>query len=720
MPEQNQNEEILKQLKELRKEVETLKGEIKARKGEEKVRGPESRTAFGFGAGPLPPPPLAGVSEQAPYIPIEEPPPPPIYKGEESPGLIKEMRGLAEGVTGIKVPSGFHFEELAGGNWLVKIGVAAIVIGVGFFLKYAFDHWIGPAGQVATGLIVGMVLVGLGEYWKSRYRLYAQALTGGGIAILYLSIFAAYNFHDLISMYPAFFFLALITVVAGALSVRYDSPVIAFLGIIGGFLTPFMLGVKSVEENEKALLAYIILLNLGILGVSLYKNWRSLSFVGFLLTYLSFGVWFADRFTDERLAFTESALTCFFLLFAFITIIYHLINKKRASWPDLALMTMNAAIYFFWSYGLLQRDYGEWMGFFAVALSLFYFLLAYLAYFRNREDSYLTLFLAGISLVFLTIAVPIQLKQHWITIAWAVEAIVLSWLGFYLRSYHLRAFSLLVFLLVIFRLFGFDMRLDIRGLEDFVPIFNKRFFVFFVSIVSFYLASYIWYLGKDELRPEEQKYVMPALLLSANFITVWILSYEILKYFDGKITGLRKPEEVSIYDYERCAGAGGYRCYEIDVDYTAIRNLKFFQNLSLSLFWVIYAMILSMAGHIKRYAPIKLAGLVFLWLVIVKVLIFDIISMGGLTLAQNFLISFIWAIMGIVIVGLGIFSKFPPLRVTGLALLWVMVFKVFLFDTWKLAELYRVGAYISLGVILLITGYLYLRFQERIKEFLLE
>ena len=82
------------------------------------------------------------------------------------------------------------WESLVGGNWLARIGVLAIVIGTGFFLKLAFDNnWVGEQVRVILGVLGGMAFLGASQYCLSRYPVYAQALAGGGIGILYLSIF---------------------------------------------------------------------------------------------------------------------------------------------------------------------------------------------------------------------------------------------------------------------------------------------------------------------------------------------------------------------------------------------------------------------------------------------------------------------------------------------------------------------------------------------------
>ncbi len=720
---QNSQNQILEELKRLAKSVASLREELRSQGArlskleEMRISIEPSRTAeepFTPFEVVSPAPPASVPEPSSVPRPTMAPPEPPPYipSGEAVRPVIPtrgDISGLVKGVTGWEAPQGINLEAMMGGNWLVKIGVAALVIGVGFFLKYAFDHWMGPTGQVATGVGVGLLLIGLGEFWKTRYANYAHAITGGGIAILYLSFYGAFAFYDppvIVSAYATFFFVLLVTVASGALAVRYNSAVIALLGMAGGYLTPLML-YRDLPSNELMLIGYIVLLNFGVMGISAFRDWRPFTLVSFLGTHLLFFVWHGDAYAAEKLGLAMSALTAFFIQFVFVTVAYHLIDRKASQNPDVVLMGANAAVYFGWSYKLLRSDYEPWLGFFAVGLALFYFLFAYLAYLRNREDPRLTLTLAGVSLVFLTIAVPIQLRQYWITIAWATEALILSWLGFYLKSYHLRVFSLLIFLLVVMRLFGFDM-MQRDNLKDYIPVFNKTFFVFVVSITAFYLASYLWWLGKEDIRLKEERYVMPVLLLTANFLTLWIFSHEISRYFDSRISDAQKE-------------AGGITIYgKRQYDYAKINTLSFLKNLCVTLLWALYAFGLMLAGTAKKYAVVQKAGMALLVLVMAKFVFVDTFGQTRLTIAQNFSLSFIWLVYSIALVVTGIAIKYQPMRVLALAFLWIIVFKVFLFDTWRLAELYRIASYISLGVILLGTGYLYLRFQERIKEFLAE
>src|SRR5207237_10032411 len=123
----------------------------------------------------------------------------------------------------------------------------------GCFLKYAFENqWIGPRGRVIIGLGLGLAFLMLGERLRSRgYRHYSHGLSGGGISILYLSIFAAFAFYHLIEQLPAFLLMTLVTTTAVLLAARYDALPIAVLGLIGGFLTPIVLSTGV--DNEAGL-----------------------------------------------------------------------------------------------------------------------------------------------------------------------------------------------------------------------------------------------------------------------------------------------------------------------------------------------------------------------------------------------------------------------------------------------------------------------------------
>jgi uncharacterized membrane protein len=162
-------------------------------------------------------------------------------------------------------------EERIGSNWLIWIGSIALALAGIFLVKYTFDrNLLTPAVRIAMGLLFGVVLLAGGQWLQRSYQRLAQGMSGAGIAVLYASLLAGVNLYDLIPRPVGFAFMALTTAVAVILSLR-QGPWIALLGLLGGFLTPALIG--SEEPRPGALFSYLFLLQVGLLGVSRRRRW---------------------------------------------------------------------------------------------------------------------------------------------------------------------------------------------------------------------------------------------------------------------------------------------------------------------------------------------------------------------------------------------------------------------------------------------------------------
>ena len=246
---------------------------------------------------PVPTPPPPTVSAQMPETPPQVPPliVTPLTPGAEAPPPLAATAAASEAPRTIdRITKGRDLEALIGGNWFNRIGIFAIILGSGFFLKYAFDNqWIGPSARVMIGFIIGIGFIGSGELFRKRdYRYYAHGFSGGGIAILYLTVFAAFSFYGLIGQVPAFLFMSLVTILAVLLAAVYDALAIAILGLLGGFLTPVLLSTG--KDNQVGFFSYLILLNLGVLGLAYFKQWRVLNYLTYGATFLLTLAWMAE------------------------------------------------------------------------------------------------------------------------------------------------------------------------------------------------------------------------------------------------------------------------------------------------------------------------------------------------------------------------------------------------------------------------------------------
>ena len=314
---------------------------------------------------------------------------------------------------------------------------------------------------------------------------------------------------------------------------------LAILGIIGAFIAPFILtgsaGTEHAGTTAKTdlgfwfLMGYIMAVDIGVLVLSTFRNWRWFTLIGLLFSLSVFGL----LHVDKEISMTASlvSLTLIFLIFAGATTLFHIMWRRVPEPFDFILMSLNAAAYFGISYGLMWHDLRQWVGAFSLLLALFYGGLAYAAYRRHIEDNRLGFFALGIAIVFLTIAIPVQFGDRaWTTIAWAAEGTVLMWLALNFKISHFRYYSYISFSITAIRLLFFDTMVT---MSNFQPIFNERVLAFAFSIAAIYLTSYLlWREQEKETAPEtsKPKYEYMVFLGTANFFALWLVGAEIISY----------------------------------------------------------------------------------------------------------------------------------------------------------------------------------------------
>ena len=644
------------------------------------------------------------------------------------------------------------WELVLGGNWLARIGILAVVVGVAFFLKLAFDNqWIGETGRVVLGIVGGIGLLGLGEVLHRRYPVYAQALIGGGVAVLYVSIFAAFSFYSLLNVYPAVGLLFLISMASAALALRHDSMSLAVIGILGAFAAPFLLGAfEAAEETRETfagnagaqIMVYVIVVDLGVLALSSVRNWRWFTLLALLGSLASFGIWYGDYGEEAALAVVQAGLTAIFLIFVGATTLFHIAWKRAPKEFDHALMVINAAAYLGISYALLWDELRPWMGAFALLMALFYGALAYAVVRRGREQVHLSLMAMSISVVLLIIAVPVQLDGPWVSVAWAAEGAVLVWMSFTLRMWLLRAFGAGAFLIFAVWLLAVDTPTALMA--DLTPFYNRYLLSYALGIGATFLTAYLLWRNRAQLM-ERETALFPVFLAAGNlFLTVavpiqvdgaWIA----VAWAVEALTLTWLSFRLGLYEL-RLFGAGVFAAM-------AVRLLAFDTQVDLSDFRLILnyrmmaftsgitALFLSalLVGKGRNLTPLDrsalLPGLVIaanllaLWVIsaeCIAVVDSGIVDVDGRAAfyTKSLALSLAWAVYASVSLVIGIVGRWLLFRLAGLGLLAVPILKLFLFDSLALEQGYRVAAFLSLGLILLIVGFLYQRHGGAIRGFL--
>ena len=325
-------------------------------------------------------------------------------------------------------------EEILAGKWLTWVGALAVIIGAGFGFKYAVENnWVGPRERVMIGIFTGLACFAGGAYAMSRkYRFLAQGLTGSGLGVLYLSLYAAFGWYGILSYETAFLGMILTTTLGLSFAGYYNIQPTAVLGMLGGFLTPAMLWPD--QDPLWTLFPYLLMLDLGVLLIAGVRRWAGLEIVAFCGTLIIWFSWHRQFYDGQHLGVTAGFMTAFFTLFALLSVWHNVIRRRKATAADFFLIMATPTAYFATLYALTFEQLPQWQSEFALLLMLFYAAMAGLAAVWHPAGKSVIAALAGLSATFLILSVPLELTGHWVTICWIAQAVLLVELGLYFRE----------------------------------------------------------------------------------------------------------------------------------------------------------------------------------------------------------------------------------------------------------------------------------------------
>jgi len=205
-------------------------------------------------------------------------------------------------------------EERIGGRWFQHVGLIVLLLGIAFFLRYAFEHaWLSPAVRVGLGLVSGVLMAVGGLRMSRTYRAYGLLLAAGGIAALYLSVYAGLNLYYLFGTETAFGLLVVITAAAAILADTTNSQTIAIFAVCGGFITPFLVGGQG--DRQLTLFSYVALIVMATMYLAHRRTWPWLNVVSLALTALTILTWAGAYYTDDKYLRTELFLTLYCAMF---------------------------------------------------------------------------------------------------------------------------------------------------------------------------------------------------------------------------------------------------------------------------------------------------------------------------------------------------------------------------------------------------------------------
>ena len=362
-------------------------------------------------------------------------------------------------------------EWFTGGNTIVRVGLVVLFVGLVFLARLVANAGLFPLeARLATVGLIGAALLGIGFLKRFERPDFALHLQGGGVAVMYLTVFAAARIYEVMPPLAAFAFMVLIAALGAALAVMQDSRVMALASFLGGYAVPVMLGGEA--ETPLGLFSYITVLNLAVMGIAWKKSWRLLNLLGFFATFGLATLWGFGSYQDRHFLICEAFLAISIAIYLATALLYaHNTPGKLGNAADSTLLFGTALAGFGLQAGLVHdRPYAAaWS---ALAFGAVYLAVAWWAMQRRKQGmGLLSECVLAIGIGFVTLAIPLALDVKWVGASWALEGAGAFWVGARQARWMPRAFGLL--------LQALGATLAISTLEaniSAVPLFNNGVF----------------------------------------------------------------------------------------------------------------------------------------------------------------------------------------------------------------------------------------------------
>ena len=516
-------------------------------------------------------------------------------------------------------------EKFIGENLINKIGIIIIIIAVIIGAKFAIDHQlISPLTRIVLGYFVGLGFLGLAIRLKKNYENFSAVLLSGSMAIMYFITYAAYAYYKLFPQEVAFMVMVLFTVFTIIAAINYDKQVIAQIGLVGAYGVPFLL---SQDTGRVAILfTYIAIINAGILAISIKKYWKPLYYSSFVLTWAIYSTWYISDFTVSKFfSFALCFAFIFFILFHLTFLIYKISRNEKFEKADIALLLPNAFVFYGFGYAILNdHNIGsQLLGLYTLGNALIHFVTSMIIYKRKAVDKNLVYLVAGLVLVFVTIAIPVQLDGNWVTLLWAGEAVILFWIG---RGKQVSIYEKASYPLIILAFFSlvhdwslvYNTHYAERSEIWITPIFNINFLTSLLCIAAFGFINFLHFSKKypsslkvDNAIAKIMKFVIPIILLIVLYHSFRL---EIETYFDQ----LYKNSRIEINT------DGQYTYPQFDYDITKYKTI-----------WVLnYSLFFMIALSVMNIKKLKNKVLGLFNLGLNTFVIFAFLVMGLLVLSE--------------------------------------------------------------------------------------
>jgi uncharacterized membrane protein len=614
-------------------------------------------------------------------------------------------------------------ESQIGGRWLLFFGASAFVFGIGFFVKYAFDNqWITETARVVLGAVLGIAMVAAGRRFVAHgYQLYGQVVAGSGFVAMYVSTWAALNLYELVSRPVAFALMVVITAAAAVMADQLASQALAFVAVLGGFVTPALVGGRV--DAQVVLFTYVTVLVAGTMYLAARRQWPWLNLASYILTLFTFFGWATTHYTAAKYPPTQFFLVVLGAMFGWVY--WQEFRRQEVRHNPTPAIVLGSVVLFF-----------------------------HVASVANLADHSLPLLVYVIALTLAGVMLSVRADRAWIRLATfiGVTPVFLGWFDNHTSRSWLAAGVVVVVAQYAMYLTAVWERIvrqpDPWPREDLV-LFHANALAFFAGLyivadahwpystpllalgLALWQGALAWRLRaqSDEAAVNglAAAFAMVGFAIGIQFDDWWALVGWAMEagaiYWAGLRTGrawMRLGGGLLLVAV--LARLSTMDFFGTPAGFVAVWNPR--AGATLLVVAVIYGMSFfyrrfngaDTARRAAEYAAL-LVGANILTVLVGSV---EINSYWHLRSTDDAAASFAllaslslaWGLYGTALVVAGLLRRYAPLRYLAIALLLVTVAKVFLIDLSELGGGYRVVGFMGLGVFLLFGAWLYQRYRD--------
>ena len=427
---------------------------------------------------PEPAKPLLPVLPQVPQhteAPPTAPPsprvvPPPANARAVAPPQFAALRSSAPKQTAQqRMKSVFALEERLGTNWLNKLGITILVLGVALFGVYELGQ-LGPFGKVGLSYLVSIALLAGGIFLerRERYRVLGHTLIGGGWALLFFTTYALNHVQAMRVMSSENADLILMLAVALAMvahTLSYRSQLVTGLAFLLAYST------VSLSHDDVYSLASGVILAIGLVSIVIKMGWFELEVFGILSSYLNHLYWLYRLLGAEGAhghAFPEYHASTALLLFYWLIFRLSYVIRKVKSPASEHVSTAAAVLNTLLLLGVMKfQSVQPELAFVALLLiGAVEFGFGQLPITKRRREAFIVLTVLGAALMIA--AVPFRYSGNNVAILWLIGGEALLIAGVTVKEVVFRRLGLLAGFMVGLHLVVIDFRqvLSVRSTSE--------------------------------------------------------------------------------------------------------------------------------------------------------------------------------------------------------------------------------------------------------------